>query len=121
MTRIGLVAAIAAALGGWVSAAGAATPIPFCYASAPCVFTTVDGIRTTGGGLYVTGILEGEATATEHYISLSTSSSSGIDPLASCQRLAMLAMAKPGQFVLRLATPVDAYSTATCQLTRVTP
>lgn len=88
-------------------------------------FTAVDGVRMEEGtapALLVTGVLEGATAATEERFRFAT----GVD-LAECRRWALLAMAKPGQYLLSfratfVATAVPPYWYGRdCKLERVRP
>lgn len=80
-------------------------------------FTSVDAVSARSYTLYVTGLLEGGTSAVEASIPFS-STGNPTDALASCQRMALLAMAKVGQYRLQLAY---ASGYPACRLVRVTP
>jgi hypothetical protein len=70
-------------------------------------FTAVDGVRfaSATGSLYVTGVLDGAAAATDEKL---VKASTSLD-LLDCQRLAILSMSRPGYYRFELSA------------TRVTP
>jgi hypothetical protein len=110
MKRAALAAAILVA--GSIRATAQTTPTIY-------TFSTVDEVQTYAYILKVTGILQGEASATTLTFNFPNyTSASAADQLASCERKALLAMAKPGQYLLKL----DYYgSTPRCALTRANP
>jgi hypothetical protein len=71
-------------------------------AAADVVYDTVDAVQTrSNSSIVVTGIIAGQGTPTTTSYSLGLSStSSGVDPAARCDRLVLLAMSKPGKFQL---------------------
>ena len=66
------------------------------------VYDTVDAVQTRSDSMIsLTGIIAGEGTPTTKLYPLGQSSTgSGVDPAARCDRLALLAMSKPGKFQL---------------------
>lgn len=89
-------------------------------------FTAVDGVRYIGGTayLYVTGVLDGAPAATEEQFRSGTTGFS----LLECQRFALIAMSKPGQYHLSFyaarVTPTTGapyYYATNCSLVRATP
>lgn len=95
------------------------------------VFTTVDSYNIKGDVLAVevTGIVQGEATPRTVTLTYhpSTFSGQGGDYVASqrtfdrCERLLLLAMSKPGQYLLELRQEVEPIGTIEfigCKLTR---
>lgn len=98
-------------------ALGAPLAAPGQTATATFVYTTVDAVERHGPYvLNVTGILQGDAAATTKQYYLSTS---GPDSIQACEKTALLALAKPGQYTWT----VNVYSStsATCTLARATP
>lgn len=83
-------------------------------------FVTVDAVSAGGYRLYVTGIREGEATPVTAELTFSSSAAAAYDMLASCQRMATLAMERPGLYKLQLWRGTS-YSSPYCRLVRVTP
>jgi hypothetical protein len=83
-------------------------------------FAAVDAVRIDSTGyLFVSGVVAGETASAEYRFS--RSSYTAID-YAECRRLALLAMSKPGQYLLSF----DTYGTATiyirdCKLERAQP
>lgn len=89
--------------------------------TAPAVtFAAVDGIRYDAGfsgTFHVKGIVQGEAAAREvlfHW------SSSAPDEQRSCERFVLLAMERPGRYLLRLQHDPWRFVTL-CSLSRATP
>jgi hypothetical protein len=88
-------------------------------------FTAVDSVEIANGNLVVSGIVEGEEVARGITFRFATS---GIeyrvmyDLRQSCERLALLAMAKPAQFVLEVRSVSYApQNAASCTLRRLVP
>lgn len=80
-------------------------------------FTTVDAVNMETNRMSVTGVLEGAAaasTATFYF------TSGAPDLLQNCQKLALLAMTKPGQYLLKI-NPGVSYGYPQCTLARVAP
>jgi hypothetical protein len=70
-------------------------------AAADVVYDTVDAVETgSNSSIVVTGVIAGQGTPTTTFYSLGSSSAGGVDPAARCDRLALLAMSKPGKFQL---------------------
>jgi hypothetical protein len=80
------------------------------------VFATVDAVEAGGGRITITGIEEGAAAPSTRFVN---NFSSGSD-LETCHRMALLAMSKPGQYLLAIL-PYQSLHTAGCKLTRVNP
>jgi hypothetical protein len=82
------------------------------------VFVTVDAIQVRGATVYVTGIVQGESAPTTYsmYGPFSSDASANMVFAQSCQQDALLAMTKPGQYLLELSA-----SNYSCKLTRVSP
>lgn len=121
---IALFAGLLLASAGLASTASAQTASGTAY-----VFTTVDEVAAQGNYVYVTGILQGDSTPSTKWIQFYSSTSSGpgystaMDGsvlASSCERKALLAMSKPGQYLLKIqgnsssAVPV-------CALIKVNP
>jgi hypothetical protein len=96
-------------------------------------FDTVDAIEATmvsdsnrPVGIKVTGILVGFASPTTVPVKLHSSAIStvpgmaGVDPVARCDRMAMLAMSKPGKFQFALVE-TEISQLFTCKLIVRTP
>lgn len=82
------------------------------------VYTTVDAVKMDYQAILITGVQEGATTATTASVYCSSTSCS--DQLEKCQKLALLAMTKPGQYVFE----IEKYSSQTfdrCTLRRVAP
>jgi len=74
-------------------------------ARSSAVYDTVDAVEIGAGSpslIVVTGIISGQSAPTELIYSIINSSNSSIDGPARCDRLALLAMAKPGKFQFAL-------------------
>lgn len=91
----------------------------------PYPFETVDSYDVRGGPsqVVVTGVLQGEAaptTLTFRYSATSSSSYESPRTFERCERMALLAMSKPGQYLLELRQEYSsAYSYQVgCKLTR---
>ncbi|MEO7730198.1 MAG: hypothetical protein ABIY55_04440 [Kofleriaceae bacterium] len=79
-------------------AIAAFTMVSTGLAAADTVYDTVEAIETTGArNIKVTGIIAGQSAPTTASYSLA-GSSTDIDAGARCDRLALLAMSKPGKF-----------------------
>ena len=62
------------------------------------IYTTVDSYRVDGDRtFFVNGILQGASAATEQNFSLFTA-----DSVKRCDALALLAMSRPGKYLLRI-------------------
>lgn len=86
----------------------------------PYVFATVDAVSSQNSQLKVTGILQGQAAATEVTANFSYGTDYAAANVAAqtCERKALLAMAKPGQYLFGISY---SYGTWICKLTRVNP
>jgi hypothetical protein len=88
-------------------------------------FVTVDSVTAQGSLIHVTGILKGEATPSTHgaqFYYLSGNYAYAAQMIAACERKALLAMSKPGQYQLVLQDGPSAGSLeSSCTLTRVNP
>jgi len=90
-------------------------------ASPSKVFVTVDAVQVKYYQVIVTGIVQGEATPSTYYVQLSASdaaASTGF--MQACQQQALLAMSKPGQYLLEIADGTS-YVSSRCKLSRVSP
>ncbi len=115
MTRLGIaVAAAVLSLALVPDASGQATLPRY-------VFTTVDAVASEGYRLRITGIQEGQATASEVTLYYSYSVAYALASCEACERKALLAMNKPGQYVFEAAYLGTLLSNPTCKLTRVNP
>jgi hypothetical protein len=79
------------------------------------VFAAVDEVAL-GATFSITGVLQGESAATTRswYVSTSTSM------FETCHRYALLAQAKPGQYLLEVTVSGSGYPSA-CRLRRAVP
>jgi hypothetical protein len=89
----------------------------------PAVYDTVDAVSVGGRRIIVTGIIAGQtAPSTFQYTIFDDSNSSGTTDAANrCDRLALLAMSKPGKFRLSMEHPDSSSFTFRCTLTVRTP
>ncbi|WP_164015853.1 hypothetical protein [Pyxidicoccus trucidator] len=112
-----LAALLSAALGLAPSALAAAeTP----QVGTPYVFETVDSyLVATHSRIEVTGILQGESAPRTLFFSynLSTTAFDVGQHVARCDRLALLAMNKPGLYLLTMVQNGSTFA-PTCRLTR---
>lgn len=83
------------------------------------VFVAVDALEVKSNQFTVTGVVDGESAPRTVSLYLSSSSTTSRDDLAACQRLALLAMTKPGQYRFEMLQS-SSYLVA-CKLARVTP
>ena len=77
-------------------------------------FATVDGVKVIDKLIYVTGIQVGASTPTEIPASFADSSAA-----ERCDRLALIAMSKPGKYQFSILNPSS--GTYYCDLSVVTP
>jgi hypothetical protein len=96
--------------------ARAAIP-PYAYTAK--VFATVDAVAVQGAYVIVTGIVQGEEAPSTW--AAAYSSSTGVDFVAACQRNALIAMAKPGQYLLEIQYLSSTSGGSVCKLSRATP
>ena len=83
------------------------------------VFTTVDAVQLVSNRFYVTGVVEGEAAASTRYVTFNAN-----DPelnRGACERLAVLALERPGRYRLEVAYYPPNYQGSTCKLVRANP
>jgi hypothetical protein len=79
------------------------------------VFTAVDAVRLEYGWIYVSGMVQGETTPREIPFPFSHTYA---QERASCERLILLAVSKPGQYLLTLTRGSGSDFTY-CKLARV--
>ena len=85
------------------------------------VFTTVDAVESNGSVLTVTGIVRGDsAPSAQPFYFTYAPAGELVASVASCERKALLAMSKPGQYLLTIWRP-GPYDLLPCKLTRVGP
>jgi hypothetical protein len=82
-------------------------------------FTAVDAVKTENTRVHVTGIVEGEVDPRTVTVYFATSTSA-YSSQESCERLALLAMAKPGQYRLTIKSS-SSWVSAMCTLARAAP
>jgi hypothetical protein len=89
------------------------------------LYDTVDAIKVSDSRITVTGIITGDsAPSTAVYTILSTSATNGgaIDVAASrCDRLALLAISKPGKFQFGMVLEGNSGARFSCKLIVRTP
>jgi len=88
---------------------------PAMAAGNTITYDTVDAVEVLADRISVTGIISGQGTpSTREYTIFSSSSTTGATDVAAsrCDRLALLAMSKPGkfQFAVTLLTGTGAFS-----------
>lgn len=99
-------------------------PASLAVAEAPiattsAVYETIDAIEVWGNRITITGIISGQSAPSElQYVilDLSTSSSTPTDSAARCDRLATLAMTKPGKYQFAMVMPDDIVHRFGCKL-----
>jgi hypothetical protein len=110
--------AIAAAAAALSLAVGIGARAQTAYPS--YVFTTIDAVSSYRSQLKITGILQGQAVATEITVSFSETDYAAANVAAqTCERKALLAMNKPGQYKFEVSLSSSGYPA--CKLTRVNP
>jgi hypothetical protein len=118
MTR--LVAAAAACALASTTAVAQTTSVP------TYVLTTVDSVRPTPGTLFLVGVREGDGAPSEVKLRFSptggTSDDARLAALASCERMAMVMMSRPGEYKLEAweSSSVGQF-TSSCRLSRLNP
>jgi hypothetical protein len=82
------------------------------------VLTTVDAVRRSGAStLFVTGVLDGASGPTEVRV---YSDTANVPSVEACERFALTAMAKPGQYRLEV-WQTSYYANGYCRLTKLNP
>jgi hypothetical protein len=87
------------------------------YANPAKVFATVDSVLVEGIRVTITGIIQGEAVPSSYWVQSTIADSMGF--AHACQQQALLAMSKPGQYLLEIYYAANPLSS--CKLSRVTP
>ncbi len=105
-------------------------PLPTPAQAEPTTFTfeTVDSF-TSGFelgpeqyyGIEITGIVQGESTPRTIVFPLFLTNSAQSDVSRACERMALLVMNKPGQYLLRVRRNLPYNELAHCSLSRVQP
>jgi hypothetical protein len=86
------------------------------------IYVTVDAVETDGFRFEITGILQGEATATTEVFFIDSSNQYHRAAAEICHRHAMLALNKPGQFVFEIEPDPNVFGgSPKCKLARATP
>lgn len=96
-------------------------PVPAAAAPLPgisAVYDSVDAVEVSGSQITVTGIVAGDPAPTERIYTISDFSQQ-TGAAARCDRLALLAMTKPGKF--QFATVRGQFSSFSCKLIVRTP
>jgi hypothetical protein len=112
-----LVVAAALAIAGLPLDTPAQTVPPTAYPTK--IFATVDAVSVMGPYVAVTGIVQGEQAPSSWKVNYSGSAEAN-GWAAMCQRSALIAMSKPGQYLLEIGVP-SSLSAPVCTLTRVNP
>ncbi|WP_242339853.1 MULTISPECIES: hypothetical protein [unclassified Anaeromyxobacter] len=101
-------------------AAALLSAMPALAQTAPVryVFVAVDAVEIRSTTIKVTGVVDGESAP--QTVTMTLSSSSGVDSVAACERLALLAMTRPGQFLFEIQGSTT-YNLNVCKLARATP
>ena len=113
--------AVAVALAFFTPRLAAAENVPAAYPAK--VFTAVDAVRVEDYKIIITGVVQGDAGSSTWAVSPSTSSDGARAGqfLSNCQAQALLAMAKPGQYLLEVSSNAGTSGSAFCKLSRVNP
>ena len=110
---------VVGALTATLIAGSAAAQVPPLAYNAK-IFTAVDTVSVQNTTVLVTGIVQGEA-APSTWAVRAYSSTEATAWAAICQRSALLAMSKPGQYLLEIQYLSSTYGGSVCKLSRVTP
>jgi len=103
-------------IAGALAAALVSVPVRAQAAPSQYVFVAVDALDVQPSKFVVTGVLDGESAARTVTVNFSTAYA---EQVVMCERLALLAMTRPGQFRLEIETNSTSYYA--CRLARVTP
>jgi hypothetical protein len=99
-------------------AASFANPTP---APGNAIYETVDAVQVSPTRIVITGIIVGQSTQSEFIYVINNDFSTTTSEVASrCDRLALLAMAKPGKYQFAMVTPLSG-SFFSCKLIVRTP
>jgi hypothetical protein len=90
-------------------------------ATVPAVYDTVDAVEVYGGFIVVTGIISGQGGPTTLRYGVFDQSSTAGTGAARCDRLALLAMSKPGKFQFATVRVVSGIAGFSCKLIIRTP
>jgi hypothetical protein len=84
----------------------------------PAVYETVDAVEAWGSRIIVTGIISGQQSLSElsYTIYDGTAASASPEAAARCDRLAMLAMAKPGKYQFATVEVANTFGKFGCKL-----
>ncbi len=100
-----------------IAGSAGAQVVPYAYEAK--VFTTVDEVSVNASAIVVTGIVEGEQ-APSTWAASAASTTTPMEWASACQRSALIAMAKPGQYRLEIKASTG-YTIPVCKLSRVAP
>jgi hypothetical protein len=109
----------------FIAALGAisAWALPAAHAdqTLPVVFSTVDGYRTDGNHLHITGVIADTNTTktTDLFFNLHGESPPSVS-YSSCERAALMMLNRPGRFILKINFS-DGGGRYDCELTRHQP
>ncbi len=87
---------------------------PAATAQVPPAYMTVDAVRFNGYELAVTGLVQGDSAPSTRTISYSFAEPARTAALEYCQKLLLLALAKPGQYLVQAGPNL-------CKLALATP
>ena len=79
-------------------------------------FDTVDAVELSGSSITVTGILSGQSSPTTRPFSVSNAAM-----LQQCERVALMAISKPGKYQLHIVTYTGSNYVGSCKLILRTP
>ena|ERR1041384_621210 len=97
------------------------SPRPAAADGTPIVYDTVDALQLRNNNVIrVTGIISGQGASSTTDYNLISGSVGSVDYAARCDRLALLAMSKPGKFQF-VITSTGGFSGFYCQLIVRTP
>ena len=92
------------------------------FATSSAVYDTIDAIEVTGSSsLDITGIISGQGSPSTLSYSINSLGSAGGEAPFRCERLALLAMSKPGKFQLAMNFFLGLGDGFTCKLIVRTP
>ncbi|HEX9399838.1 MAG TPA: hypothetical protein VF912_06975 [Anaeromyxobacter sp.] len=112
--------AVAVAVAFFTPRLAAAENVPAAYPAK--VFTAVDAVRVEDYKIIITGVVQGDAGSSTWAVSpFSSDAARAAQFLSNCQAQALLAMAKPGQYLLEVSSNAGTSGSAFCKLSRVNP
>ncbi len=116
--RVQVAATLSAIVLLLATGSAAAQVVPAAYPAK--VFVTVDAVQVEAYRVNITGVVQGEAAPSSFYVQQYPSTGEPNVFAQNCQQQALLAMAKPGQYLFEIRQG-SGTSSSTCKLTRVTP